>query len=365
MIEFKELFVRRNGLFWNQAIIILFVIVFTLALSACGSSATSTVTEDETVATELVLTATPTLPPTETPSPPVLALYAPAGSDPLLISEADNVLKDLATQGGLLFEIWDTLPTGEFPKNIQIVVLVGPETDAVAIANAHPSVQFISVGIPAIEPVGNLTVIGADGSRFDKQGFLAGYLAAVVTNDWRVGVISIGDTPEGKGANNGFLNGVVFFCGLCRPVQPPFYEYPIYYQINNGANQAEQQAAADYIIGSAVHTVYVYPGAGDEDVLKYLADASVLIIGGINPPAELIDSWVGTVTLDFNMAITQAWENIQSGKAGENISLPVTITNINEDLFSIGRQHWVQETIDDLNNGFIDTGIDPVTGEPK
>ena len=339
--------------------------MFTLTLSACSNSATSTATEDGTIATEQVLTATPTLSPTETPSPPVVALYAPAGSDPLLIGKVDNALKDLATKGGLLFELWDTLPTGEFPENIKIVVFIEPGTDAVAIANAHPAVQFISVGIPGIEPVGNLTVIGADGPRFDKQGFLAGYLAAVVTNDWRVGVISVGDTPEGKGANNGFLNGVVFFCGLCRPVQPPFYEYPIYYQINSGANQAEQQAAADYIIGSAVHTVYVYPGAGNEALLQYLAESGVLLIGGIDPPVELIDSWVGTVTLDFNLAITQAWEDIQSGKTGESISLPVTITNINEDLFSIGRQHWVQETIDDLNNGFIDTGINPATGEPK
>jgi len=27
----------------------------------------------------------------------------------------------------------------------------------------------------------------------------------------------VGDTPEGQAVQQGFINGVVYFCGLCRP----------------------------------------------------------------------------------------------------------------------------------------------------
>jgi hypothetical protein len=43
----------------------------------------------------------------------------------------------------------------------------------------------------------------------------------------------------------------------------------------------------------------------------------------------------------------------------------LTLLDVNPALFSPGKQRLAQETLDDLLAGFIDTGVDPVTGESR
>jgi hypothetical protein len=43
----------------------------------------------------------------------------------------------------------------------------------------------------------------------------------------------------------------------------------------------------------------------------------------------------------------------------------LVIENINESLLSVGRQRLVEKTLSDLEIDYIDTGIDPLTGEAR
>ena len=121
------------------------------------------------------------------------------------------------------------------------------------------------------------------GDHPDQQGFIAGVIAAMLSNDWRVGVISLSDTVEGHAARTGFLNGVVYFCGLCRPAHPPFYEYPLVYELPSTATSAEWQEAANYMVDHDVLAVYVFPQAGDESMLSILAAGKINIISSGEP----------------------------------------------------------------------------------
>ena len=357
---------QENNQLYKKIWIFGVILIAAVLLASCSGSSETQKESNAASETEAIVTAMPpTLTPTFTPAPPLVVLYAPQETEPQFTAYLEPVVRELATQSGMQFETKSVLEDADFDRNLKVVVLLPPQPDPASLAAAHPDVAFLSVGVPNVQPTSNLTVVGADGLRFDKQGFIAGYTAAVVTDDWRVGVISLEDTPEGKGASKGFTNGVVFFCGLCRPARPPFYEYPIFYLIPGAAGEVERQAAADYMVGSEVHTVYVFPGAGDDALYQYLADAGVHLIGGIDPPDGLADSWIATVTLDMKAAVAQAWSDMQAGDPGRSIPFPVVITNPNEDLFSIGRQNWVQETVDNLNNDMIDTGVDPNTGESK
>ncbi len=129
------------------------------------------------------------------------------------------------------------------------------------------------------------------------------------------------------------------------------------------AGQAEQQAAADYMIDHSAKTVYVFPGAGDDTLLEYLAQNGVNVIGGVTPPQAAQNQWVASIQPDLLKAVRDLWPRILKGEPGASVDVPLAITNANPALFSPGRQRLAQTTLDDLLADFIDTGVDPQTGE--
>jgi hypothetical protein len=308
---------------------------------------------------------------TETPAPPPtiqtaqVILLALEGADPGDMLELQNTLSELTRADGLRFETLTKLTGVEFDPGVRVVVAMPPDPGILNLAAANPQVQFLAVGVPGIQAASNLSAIGSEGDRPDQQGFLAGYLAAVISKDWRTGVISRGDTVEGKSARLGFTNGVTFFCGLCRPAYPPFVQYPQYVELTGGASQAEQQAAADILIQNGVKTVYVYPGAGDETLLEYLAQAGVNLIGSGTPPATQRSNWVASIMMDETSALRLVWPRLMAGEKGIQISSPLVLGEINQDLLSTGRKNLVEKMLVDLLAGFIDSGVNLETGEPR
>ena len=306
---------------------------------------------------------TETLVPSPTTSPPLVILLAMNGSDTEDVVTLQNALVELAAQDGLRFEMRSNLDTLNLDKEVRLLVAVPPDPGVLSLAAANPEIQFLTVGIPDLQAAQNLSVIGSGGDRPDQLGFLAGYLAAVITQDWRVGVITLSDTTAGRAARNGFVDGVIFYCGLCRPAYPPFYQYPVFSEVTTAASQLEQQAAADLSIGSATKTIYVYPGAGDESLLDYLAQAGMNIIGGMTPSEQVKDHWVASIRLDEISAVKLIWPRLIGGEGGINLDVPIVITNQNDSLFSTGRQRLVEKILAEMLAGYIDTGVDPTTGE--
>ncbi|MBN1147143.1 MAG: hypothetical protein JXA78_07800 [Anaerolineales bacterium] len=310
---------------------------------------------------------TPTDAPTPTPTaPPARALLAaPPGADAAQVEALRALLSGLAAQDGLEFELREQIGTADLEADVRLAVVLAPDPGVQSLAQVYTATQFLAVGIPGLQAAENLSLIGSGGERPDQQGFLAGYLAAVITQDWRVGVISQADTPAGRAARQGFVNGMIFYCGLCRPAYPPFLQYPVTVDLPAGASQEEQQAAADILIGSAVQTVYIAPGVGGQPLLEYLAQAGVKLIGGSSPPESVRDRWAATIRVDLSAAIQQAWPRLLSGEGGINLETPLALSEQNEVLFSPGRQRLVEKLLAELVSGYIDSGVDPQTGEPR
>lgn len=355
---------------WKRITVVLLCLVLPLgplALAACRATTPGTTTNPEAPTS----TSPSTVPATEIPSPsptvqPVqVILLALAGSDPGDMLALQNVLGELAAQDNLALETRTELAALEFGAGVRLVVAMPPDPGIINLAAANPQVQFLAVGIPGIQAASNLSVIGSEGERPDRQGFLAGYLAAVITQDWRAGVISRGDTVEGKSARLGFINGVIFYCGLCRPAYPPFVQYPQYVELTAGASLAEQQAAADFMIQNAIKTIYIFPGAGDEVLLEYLAQAGVNLIGGGTALETLRSNWVASIRVDEASAVRQIWPRLMDGEKSIQISVPLVLADQNPALFSTGRQNLVERMLADLLAGFIDTGVNLQTGEPR
>jgi hypothetical protein len=343
--------------------IVLFLLFF--LLSGCNSGApTATATQQtpEQVSTETPVppTATPTL----TPLPErVLLVYDPEGG---FAAGADlqQALSTLADGAGWTLETVPQLAAEDLDESVRVVVFTPPAPGVADLAAASPQAQFVGVGIPGLEAAGNLSLIGPQGERPDWQGFLAGFIAAVVTEDWRVGVLGANDMIAGRAASQAFMQGTLYFCGLCNPPFPPF-DYPLWAGLPASASLAEWQAAADSLVNTDVdvRTVFTAPGTQDPELQQYLADRNVFLIGTGTPAAGLRPRWVASVQPDPVPALERMWPELVAGNGGLVEPMPVGYREANPAIFTPGRQRLVDEMLQDLQAGLIDTGVDPLTGE--
>lgn len=324
----------------------------------------STLTSNETaIAEQVTPPATPE--PPATPPLPLVVLLASPDADPAQASAIESVMADLAAADDLGFEVHAALSQANLHPAMRLVVVLPPASNLADLVAAAPNTQFLAIGITDLETAENLTVLGSGGTRPDQLGFLAGYLAATITSEWRVGVISLGNLPSENAARQGFLNGVVFFCGLCRQTYPPFLNYPMYFELPADAGQAEWQALTDELKQKSVQTVFVAPGVGEEGMVTTLAQAGINLIGVEPPPAAIRDQWVASIHPSYPDSLRAIWPNLMAGQSAANLPAKLEISDVNPELLSPGRQQLVQSFLADLAGGFIDTGVDPLTGIPN
>ena len=338
------------------------VFVIFILLVACGSPVlapanTPTLTQIPTQ------TALPTVSPT--PQPSYLYLIAPSSTDATYLDQVQTLLRDTAQSNDLTFEMQTDLTETELKQqSVRLVVVVSTGLDLPSLANAAPQTQFLAIGYPDLSPQNNLSIIKTQAYRPDWEGFLAGFLAATVTQEWRVGIVANDATVEGKAAKNGFGNGVKFMCGLCQPLYPPFPipTYPLYYSLNETSAQGDVDAGVALFQEWAVKTVYLYQPK--EEWITTFGAAGFNLISDQIPSETLKVQWVASIQANDPIAELQnILPMVLNGKGGQVSSTGITLTDTNEELISPGRQAYVREMLSTLLAGQIDSGVDPTTGE--
>jgi len=294
-------------------------------------------------------------------------LLASSAADQDYVHNLQTALDDIVSRQGLWWQVRQSLSVDDLTASLRLVIAVPPDPGLVSLVAAAPDTQFVALDIPGLEPAPNLTQLGASGERPDQQGFIAGVIAAMLAPDWRAGVISLSDTIEGRAARAGFLNGVEYFCGLCRPLHPPYYEYPLYIELPSTATQPEWQEAANYMVDHFVQAVYVFPGAGDENMLSILAGAEVKIISGGEPPLSAASTWALSLTIDPLPLLESQVQGLLDGSlsGGSSLDVPIQFAHIDPGTFTLGKQRLAGEILSDLLAGYIDTGVDLTTGENR
>ncbi|RME05883.1 MAG: hypothetical protein D6803_07900 [Anaerolineae bacterium] len=109
------------------------------------------------------------------------------------------------------------------------------------------------------------------------------------------------------------------------------------------------------MIHRSVETVYVVPGAGDEDLLRYLAQSGVHLIGGETPPEDVRGSWVASFAFSSWEAFQQFWPRFAAGEDGQAVPVTLSLEDVNPGLLSPGRQRLVEEVMQNLLAGYIQT----------
>lgn len=277
-------------------------------------------------------------------------------------SEAQQIiasLQELSDAIGLVLEVVPALTPELITPDVKIAVTLPPDPGIADLSGRYPSVSFVSIAVPGIQPGVNLFAIGSDGAHPEWEAFVAGYVAAIITEDWRGGVITQGGTNEGLLAGDGFVNGVRFFCGLCQKKVSPFNYDPTVIQMNPANSMAEWQPYADALIATRTKTAYIYPGIANPEMMAYLAQNGVKLIGSQPPQEDLRTAWVATVKTEYTSGLLEIWQSIIAGSTGIAVPAGLELSDIDPNLITDGKIRLINELIDTLTSGAISPNTIP------
>jgi hypothetical protein len=327
-------------------------LAFFILLAACGPKTTPTPEATS-------------VPPTGTPEPtsasPLAILILP-GDMPLPVSqEYQSAVYDLAQSSGYRFQVRNSLSPEQAASEpgLEIVIALPPDPGMAALAAAAPDVQFLAVDIPGVTAGGNVSAIGGGENTFNPAPFLAGYISAMLSEDWRTGLIVEKDAQATPGIEAAFGNGTGFYCGICNPVAPPYYEYPLAVEMPADSSGGEAIAYGDYLVDHQANVVYIAPSVADAGLINDLVSRGVLMIGETPPPQGAGSGWIATIQPDWLSAIAEAWPKLIAGEGSFSQPSPISLTDVNPDLLTPGKQRLAEETLARLANGEIDTGAQP------
>ena len=330
------------------------------SLSACSLGRSA----EPTALPSLTVVPSPTSVPT--PESPLAILVLPADMEKSASDAYQKVVYDLAQQSGMRFQVRNAFGPADIEPGLRIVVSLPPDPGIAALVAAAPQVQFLAINIPGVAAGGNVSVL-AGNSQIDVPAFLAGYTAAVISDDFRVGMIFPKDNPSAQQAARAFANGMAYHCGLCSSyrlyIDPNGLgiRYPQYAEIPGDEDPSRFGGWANYLVGSLkVDALYVYPDPTIEVRQLYdsLGQTGAQIIGTTLPNPRPA-GWVMGIRADAVKAMLSAWPELVAGRGGQSVPSPLGLADVDPQLLTPGKQRLVQEVLDDLQAGRIATGVGP------
>jgi len=293
-------------------------------------------------------------------------LVLPGSTDPALVAELRAVVSELAASSGLELMVVESVSLTEENPAWQVVVAastpdIGSHPWYSAAAQAYPQTRFVLLGsnpdLDTVQAADNWSMITpAD----ESQAFLAGYIAALSSHEWRVGMLSRGDSPEAIARREAFLNGVRYLCGVCNPKYPPYVKYPVYAEV---ASTTEWMSGVEALAQQGVNVVYIEPSLQTEELLAVLFGKGMNLIGGVSPvfsadevTPETSGRWIATVRQDPLETLQVAWGEIMAGSEKKSWQAALAVEDRNPDLLSSARLRLVEETRQALEEGWIFPG---------
>lgn len=328
--------------------LLIFLVVFGLLLSACGAG--------ETPAAEPppAPTDTPVPPPalTATPTVPLAILVLPADMDAETSNLYQKTVYDLAQSAGMRYQVRNTLTTADLEPGLKIVIVLLADPGLAALAPAAPEVQFLAIGIPGVTAGGNVSVLG-DNTQVEIVGFLAGYTAAMLADDYRTGMLLPKGNNDAVRMYNAFINGRTYFCGLCRPRYFLPWSFPQYIEIPAEEDPNNYDAYADILILQyKVGTILIHPDVYTQELADYIGTTGVYMVGTVTPEQRPA-GWIMTIQPDTIKAIQTAWPQLLAGQGGITVQSPLGLSDMDPGILSPGKQLDVQDTLDKLQAGLI------------
>lgn len=333
---------------------VLFIsLILLLCLAACNPSlSTETVVPQvsQAVSLEESVTETPT---TSVPTETEAAVLLMTGSDVdlLLVSQIRESLEVLTADSGLRLLIQDGSSV-DMMANATVVVSLGEDIDINNLAASYPEVSFVAIENGGAVPSTNLSVIGDPPIDQQRRAFMAGYLAALLSDDYKVAALAPSDVDLSEEVLESFMVGVRFFCGICQTKYPPYQAFPQWETLAAAGSAETFQPVLDRFSNIGVEIFYVHGDLLSPQLLAAIADTGILVIGDRHPDT-LRNNYAGTVLSDPAPLLEAIWDDILEGNSGQKIPGSIVLVDRNPDLISDGRYQLFLEIADDLQAGLI------------
>jgi hypothetical protein len=283
---------------------------------------------------------------------PLAVLVLPPDLDPDTSNLYQKTVYDLTQQAGYRFQVLNSLTPADLDPALKVVIAVSADPGIAQLSAAAPQTQFLTINIPDITPGGNISVL-ANGTQTDLAAFLAGYTAAMTTEDYRIGMMMPKDNADAIRALNAYAKGMTYYCGTCQPVYFYAWKYPQYIEIPSTEDVNNYDAFADILMSQyKVGNIFLYPDIFTEDLATYIGTTGTSMIGTVSPEQRPA-GWMMTIQPDVVKAIQNAWPQVTGGKGGLKIQSRLGLADVDPDLLSEGKQRLVEQTLQDLQAGRI------------
>jgi hypothetical protein len=326
--------------------IVPFLILISLLLAAC--------TPPPAVA--LLATDTPeAVVDTQTPQPLDTATPEPELDRIVFVSnqvqpQIENLLQDLAEQNGMVLEVLSEIQPQDIQSTWKVVVMLPAPENINEWTSAAAGTQFVVSSDADLPSAPNLSVIH---SRPEHLAFAAGYIGAVITPDWRIAGLLPADTALADDLMDAFQNGGYYYCGLCRTMFAPFVRWPLVSSLPVNSDDTAWQASVTEIEPSVVYGIYVDPRVGSTQLLSWLSEKNIVMLGGETPPADVLPRWAVTIRPEFQTSLSEIIPSVLTGSGGQLVNAGLELVDINPRLLSPGRQRLIETMLADLNAGYI------------
>lgn len=308
--------------------------------------------------------ATPTPIPTDTPIPtatftpppstPLAILVLPADMDQAMYDLYQTTVYDLAEQAGFRFQVRNTLSELDLEPALRVVITLPPDPGPgiAALAAAAPQTQFLAINIPNIAAGGNISVL-ANTVQTDVIAFMAGYIGAMITDDYRIGMIYPDGNAEALRALEAYTNGKTYFCGICRPYYYLPYDFPQSIQIPVEEPPENYGGYAVYLIQQReVDFIFVYPDIATPELMAYIGSSGAVQVGSATQ-GNIPLYWAASLSSDTIGAIQAAWPSLIAGQGGQAVQSPLGLTDVDPNLLSPAKQAQAEQVLAELLAGRI------------
>ncbi len=295
---------------------------------------------------------TPTF--TATPSTPLVILVIPPDLAQATSDLYQKTVYDLAQASGFRYQVRNTLSEQDLEPDLRVVIALPPDPGPgiAALAAQAPQTQFLAINIPGLTAGGNISVL-ANNAQTDIVAFMAGYIGAMITTEYRIGMVIPKDNPDALSALDAFTNGMAYYCGICRGYYYLPYSFPQYVEVPPQDPPETHGYYPVYLIQQReVDFIYVYPDLATPELLTYIGSSGGVQFG-IAPSGPKPLYWAGSLSSDVVSAIQQAWPSLVAGQGGQVVQSPLTLTDVDPNLFSPGKQALAAQVLADLLAGRI------------
>jgi len=260
--------------------------------------------------------------------------------------EIQEILQKYAIRNNLDFSVIDLLSV-ENLQNAKKVFIYERTDNWKQLAANLPDIEFLVISPQELDLPKNVIQIQTPNSELL---FVAGYVSAILADDWRVGAILPSETNGGSTYSQIFSNGVKYLCGLCSPVYAPVVFFPTIATIGGTTDVNAINNAYGEIAVNRPNTIFLPSQYMIEDVVINLKQNGHIIISDFDVDPEnyeFVDIQIG---FDIAKTLSELLEN--TDKEVTVIKPSIFIQDKNS-ILSEGKYNYIQQLLMDINQGFV------------